>query len=285
MRKFILIFVGFLVSFSLPVAAQLESPLTNFGLYGGNIYFANANGDGTARWAEARILFGRGNDYRLLSFGGFVNYNEVGSKFSDFQYFDREWAGGLAMNFGSQYWLSNHEVWGWLNVGLKKSSDHGMINEYETRQNDKLFYSFAGIMFKNAMGRGPFFIQKFMLTYQQPLKSSREAYWEGERTADSAVNKGYFKVVAENTFCSLPLTPSESLRFEPKIIGSANYQFLDQRIIYSLGVGITLARQYSQEVLTLDASIKFDQKAPGNIYSVGILVNFVELAKLAFNKQ
>ena len=284
MRKFVIIFVGLLVSLSLPVVAQMESPLTNFGLYGGNIYFANANGDGTARWAEARVLFGRGNDYRLLSFGAFVNYNEVGSKFNNFNYFDKEWAGGLAVNFGSQYWLTNYELWGWLNVGLKKTADHGAIDKYESRQNDNLFYSFGGIMFKNALNRGPFFIEKFMFTFQQPLKSSREAYWDAKPTSDSSVNKGYFKVVGENTFCSLPITRSESLRFEPKLIGSATYQFLDQRMIYSLGIGVTLARQYSQEIMTIDANIKFDQKAPGNIYSVGILVNFVELGKAVFNK-
>lgn len=286
MRKHVLFFVALLVCISMPYKgkAQIESPLTNFGLYAGNIYFWNQHGDGTARWAEARLLFGRGNDYRLLSIGGFVNYNEVGSKIDTFLYHDVEWAGGLAMNFGSQYWMDYNEVWGWLNVGLKFTNDHGAINSYDTKQKDEMFYCFGGVMFKNTMNHGPFFIKKFMVTYQKPYTSSRNAYWEGKATYDTAANKGYFKFVAENTFFSAPLTPSENLRFEPKIIGSATYQFLNKRVVYSLGVGVTLARAYSQEIMTIDAGIKFDPVRPGNMYSVGVLVNFVELAKAIANK-
>ena len=286
MRKQMLFFVVLLVCACIPnkTKAQFESPLTNFGLYGGNIYFCNQHGDGTARWAEARLLFGRGNDYRLLSIGGFVNYNEVGSKIDTFLYHDVEWAGGLAMNFGSQYWLDYNEVWGWLNVGLKFTTDHGAIAQYDTKQKDEMFYAFGGIMFKNTMNRGPFFIKKFMLTYQQPYTSTRNAYWEGKATYDTASNKGYVKFVAENTFCSLPITRSENLRFEPKIMGAATYQFLNKRVVYSLGIGVTLARAYSQEIMTIDTGIKFDPVKPGNMYSVGVLVNFVELAKAIANK-
>ncbi len=283
MKKFILLFViGLLVSAAFPVAAQ--SPLTNFSLLGGNIYFTNpGNGDGTARWVETRVLFGRGNDYRLLSGGFFVNYNEVGSKLDGFLYHDQEVAFGPALNFGSQYWSESNEIWGWLNAGLKIAWDRGQIESYDTEQKDKLLYLFGGIMFKNSLGRGPFFIKKFMVTYQQPLKSERDASWEGNPTFDSPANKGYVKLVAENTFVSLPLTASESLRFEPKITASAAYEFNGSNMIYSTGIGLTLAREYSQEILTLEGGVKFQQQTRP-IYSVGALINVVELGKAIFSK-
>jgi len=283
MKKFILLFViGFLVSIALPVAAQ--SPLTNFSLLGGNIYFTDpGNGDGTARWVETRVLFGRGNDYRLLSGGLFVNYNEVGSKLDSFLYHDQEIAFGPALNFGSQYWSESNEIWGWLNAGLKITWDRGQFQDYDTKQKDKLIYAFGGIMFKNSLGRGPFFIKKFMVTYQQPFESERNAFWEGNPTLDPPANKGYVKLVAENTFVSLPLTPSESLRFEPKITASAAYEFNGQNMIYSAGIGLTLAREYSQEILTLEGGIKVQANARP-IYSIGALINVVELGKALLNK-
>ncbi len=286
-EKIIFLLIGILVGLiAKPVEAQ--APIANFSLMGGNTYFWKPNhGDGTYRWAEARLLFGKENNDKLLSAGVFFNYVEVGSKIDNFLYYDQEYAGGLALNFGSQYATMNNEIWGWLNVGLKYSKDHGQMiihdTLYDTKQNDQSFYTSGGIMLKNAMGDGPFFIKKLLFDFRAPTKKGgRHAYWDIYPTPDSLSNKGRIKITLENTFFSKPINMAGTLRFEPKITGSVTNEFADHRNIYSVGLGLTLAREYSQELVTLEAKVHFDPKY-GQMYSVGVMVSISELAKAIVN--
>jgi hypothetical protein len=306
MKKF-LIFLLLLAGIAWPVVAQSRdstdytvdstridsklirinrSPLTNQSLLVGNVYFVQPNaGNGTTRWAEGRFLFGRFKDYRLFSGGIFINGVEVGSKIANYLYYGTEITFGPAINFGSQKFSKKHELWGWINAGLKLSSDQGQINQYNSKQKDKSIYLFGGILFKNSLGRGPFFIDKIMVTYQRSLESTRESYWGETRLSDPPTNKGYLKLIGENTFVSLPLNKFGSLRFEPKIIAGVAYEFEGRKTFYTAGVGLTLARRYSQEIVTLQLDAKFNQNFPETIYSAGIMVNLVELGKVLFKKQ
>ncbi len=283
MKKIIFLLICLLSSIYAETV-EAQSPIANFSLMGGNTYFFKPNrGDGSYRWAEARLLFGKENDYRLLSAGVFFNYVEVGSKIDSFLYHDQEYSGGLAINFGSQYWMMSNEVWGWLNVGLKYSKDRGQIDLYDTKQTDKSFYMSGGLMLKNTMNEGPFFIKKLLFDFRAPTKQGeRHAYWDGLPTLDSLSNKGRIKVALENTFFSTPVNMAQTLRFEPKIMGSITNEFSDHRNIYSLGLGLTLAREYSQELITLEGKVHFDPKY-GTMYSVGVMISFSELAKAIVN--
>ncbi|MFA5131090.1 MAG: hypothetical protein WC467_01570 [Patescibacteria group bacterium] len=295
MIKKILFSFGFLALLFMakPVDAQYESPLTNASLMVGNTYFYVPNhGDGSYRWGEARLLFGGRNDYSPISLGVFVNYVEVGSKIDEFLYHDTEWCGGLAMNFGSKYWFPMREFWGWSNLGIKSTKDHGQKNtfngQYDGRQNDQLFYGNIGVLLKNPEMRGPLYMQKLMLTLQSPTRQGQlTAYWDGEKIADSSLNitnKGSFRAVFENTFVTIPLNMAESLRFEPKMMFGAINQFNDHRTLFTAGIGLTLARTYSEELLVIEGNVKFDPKF-GNTFYIGANLNVIELGKALFQKN
>lgn len=255
----------------------IRSPLTNQSLLVGNSYFTELDkGDGAVRWAEGRLLFGRYKDYHLLSGGVFVNVVEVACKISDYLYYDREIAFGPAINFGSQKWSKTHEIWGWMNAGLKFGFDKGQVGQYNTKQKDKSFYLFGGILFKNSSNLGPFYIDKIMVTYQKYLEGNRESSYGLTELSEPSVDKSYLKVAGENIFCSLPLNKKGTLRFEPKIIGSVMHQVDGDRLYYTTGLGFSLTRKYSQEIATVQAEVKFSKNIP-EVYSVGLMLNIAEV--------
>jgi len=278
--KKILLLLGFLASFALPVVAQ-DSPLTNFDVYAGNTYFNYPkHGDGTYRWAETRILFGRESEYRLLSGGVFANYTEVGSLVDNFHYYDQEFTVGLSMNAGSQYWLRTREIWTWLNAGIKFMKDHGTITKYNARQNDKFIYASGGFFLKDPIGNGLFSMQKVMLTYAQPIQSDKSATWDAKNLSEYPFDKGFAKVDIYNTMSSTPIRGSLETRFETKIVGSASYMYCNQRLDYSGGIALTWAGKYSQELITLEGGMRYYQSNAGSGFYVSILGNLGQMAKL-----
>lgn len=270
---------------STKVRLSEETPITNQSLLLGGGNFFDKLGCGSYRYGEFRLLFGREKDSSITAGGLFLNYNDSRSLVDNYLYQGREFAFGPALNFGSRHWSKKKEIWGWVNLGLRFSWDKGSIDKYRSEQTDQMIYLFGGILFKNKLGGGPFFMQKIMVTYQQPVKKERVSSWENEPLTDPPTNKGFVQLKLENTFVSLPLVKKGMLRFEPKIIGQASYRFYDQRVVTTLGLGLSLTRRYSQELVSLEGGIKFKDSPNGPVFYVGVSADLIQIGKALFQKK
>lgn len=268
-----------------PVKSQIRSPLTNQSLLVGKGYFFEPKGDGSYLFGELRLLFGKDRDSTATAFGIFVNVNESVSEMNNFFYNEKAIIFGPALNFGARRWLKFREFWSWLNVGVKFSWDKGHVDLYETQQKDKSFYFSGGALIRGTMNQAPFFMQKLMVELQIPITKEREAYWSDDLLSEGPTNKGYLKLQLENAFASLRVLRNGELRFEPKIVGSINYRFFDQRVIPSLGIGLVLARRYSQELVSIEGGIRFNQTDIGPGYYIGASLNLIEAGRAIFKNK
>lgn len=270
---------------STKVRLSEETPITNQSLLLGGGNFFDKLGCGSYRYGEFRLLFGREKDSSITAGGLFLNYNDFRSLVDNYFYQGREFAFGPALNFGSRHWSKKKEIWGWVNLGLRFSFDNGSIDQYQSEQKDQMIYLFAGILFKNKLGGSPFFMQKIMVTYQQPFRKERVSSRENSPLSNPPTNKGYFQLKLENTFVSVPLIKKGTLRFEPKIIGSGAYRFYDKKLVTTLGLGLSLTRRYSQELISLEGGIKFNESLNGSVFYVGVSADLIQIGKALFQKK
>lgn len=268
-----------------PTKSQTGSPLTNQSLLVGKGYFFEPKGEGNYYYGELRLLFGKDKDSTMTTVGAFVNFNESNSNIEKFVYNNQELSFGPALNFGARRWINFREFWSWVNIGIKLSWDKGSVGLYKSSQTDKSFYFSGGALVRGTMNQSPFFMQKIMVEVQVPVQTERLAYWSGNLITEPTSNKGYSKLQLENTFVSLRVQKNGELRFEPKIVGSINYRFFDQRIIPSLGIGLALVRRYSQELICLEGGIRFNQTDIGPGYYIGASINLIEAGKAIFKTK
>ncbi|MFA5163320.1 MAG: hypothetical protein WC441_02200 [Patescibacteria group bacterium] len=252
MKKTLILFLFCLVGTT--VFAQRFQALVGNG-YGER----KGHGDLTFRFGEGRWLPFI-EEGRECKFGFFFNATQVSSGFDDYVYQAEELTPGLSLEYCPTSAAYLTEIYSWFNLGYKFSSDQGGINTgngvYTSKQKDEMIYFFSGLVFTDKLAR-PFYIKKFTLTYQNPVKTEGLATWKANEITGGLWNKEYFSLSGESSIFSIILNPSGSLKLDPTIFLSYSHESGNSKDYYSWGVKGIFRRDFSnQELLTLSGGFR-----------------------------
>lgn len=247
-------------------SALAQHPLGESQLLIGNGYFkpAEKQGDGTWRYAEARIIPWQQN--QSLRLGLYLSAIEVGSKIDDFHHHSTELGIGLAINFNLQPgW--KYEKYGWMNLAWKQAKSEGSIREpdgiFENSQTDQMLHLGGGIIFQNILEQTLLVRQKVMFEYQTSIKSNYEGSWNKKNIPGEAWDKERLKISLENALFKTTLSWQNELHLLPAILLAYSHEKALRQDFLALGAVLTLVKgEYNQEILTLSYQSKFE--LPGN---------------------
>jgi hypothetical protein len=278
----ILFFVVMLMSI-VTTPALAQHPLGESQLLIGNGYFkpAEKQGDGTWRYAEARIIPGQSESNIRL--GLYLSAIEVGSRIDGFYHHSTELGGGLAMNFNFQPgW--KYEKYGWANIAWKKAHSKGSIREpdgmFENSQSDQMLHLGGGIIFQNTFEQTFLIRQKVMFEYQTSLKSDYEGSWNNKNVPGEAWDKERFKVSLENALFKTTLSWQNEIHLLPAILLAYSHEKALKQDFLALGAVLTLVKgEYNQEILTLSYQSKFELPGDGRMDILEININVLNFFK------
>lgn len=263
MKKLLIIFfVTVLMSVLTNKPALAQHPLGESQLLIGNGYFkpAEKQGDGTWRYAEARIIPGQRD--QSIRLGLYLSAIEVGSRIDGFRHHSTELGGGLAMNFNFQPgW--KYEKYGWVNIAWKQAKSEGSIRDldglFENSQTDQMLYLGGGVIFQNTLEQTFLIRQKVMFEYQTSLKSEYEGSWNDKIIPGEAWDKERIKIGIENALLKTTLSWQNEIHLLPAILLAYSHEKALKQDFLALGAVLTLVKgEYNQEILTLSYQSKFE---------------------------
>lgn len=276
-------FVAMLMSIITSKPALAQHPLGESQLLVGNGYFkpAGQQGDGTWRYAEARLIPGQKD--QSIRFGLYLSAIEVGSRIDGFRHHSTELGGGLAMNFNFQPgW--KYEKYGWVNIAWKQAKSEGSIRDpnglFENSQTDQMLHLGGGVIFQNTLEQ-PFLIrQKVMFEYQAPLKSEFERNWNDQKVPGTAWDKERIKISIENALFKTTLSWQNEIHLLPAILLAYSHEKALKQDFLALGAVLTLVKgEYNQEILTLSYQSKFELSGDGRMDILEVNLSILNLLK------
>lgn len=276
MKKYCLIF-AFL---TFAVSGFSQHPLGESQLLVGNGYFQahHQKGDGTWRYAEARVIPGQHKDVR---YGLYLSAIEVASKIDGYKHHSTEFGVGLAVNFNlAPGW--KYDRYGWSNIGYKHTNSNGEMRQsdglFENSQSDDLMFITAGLIFQNTMEIFPFIRHKVSVEYQLSVKSKIDSEWKGKPIMTQAWDNERLKINFENAVAKINLSWRNDVHLLPAIYLGYSYEQGGGNNFGALGAVITLAKgEYGREVLNLSYQSKFAFKGKERINLFEINFNILSI--------
>lgn len=281
-----LFFVAILISI-VTTPALAQHPLGESQLLIGNGYFKQAEqrGDGTWRYAEARVLpWQKDRDVRI---GLYLSAIEVGSMIDDFHHHSTELGGGLAINFNLQPgW--KYERYGWVNLAWKQAKSEGSIIEpngiFENSQTDQMLHLGGGVIFNNILEQNLLVRQKVMFEYQTALQSDQQASWNKKEVPGEAWDKERIKISLENALFKTTVSWQNEINLLPAILLEYSHEKALKQDFLALGAVLTLVKgDYNQEIITLSYRSKFEIPGEGRVDILEINLNLLNLFKKNYN--
>lgn len=265
------------------ISSFAQHPLGESSLLVGNGYFKPETqlGDGTWRYAEARIIPWQEASVNSVKAGLYLSAIEVGSKIESFKHHSLELGLGLAINYKlSSGW--RYDKYGWANMGYKKSRSRGEARMtdglFESSQEDDFLFITTGIIFYNSLETFPFVRQKASLEYQKALKSKTLNKWEGETIYSVPWDNERMKINFENALAKINLSWQNETFLLPAIYLGYSHENGNNMDYGSIGATLTLAKgQYGREIINLSYQSKFDLRGKGRTDLVFIDLNILSL--------
>lgn len=216
-------------------------------------------GDLTYRFGELRWL-PMIEDGHECKFGLFFNGTQVSSGFDNYIYQAEEITPGISLEYCPTSAAYLTEIYSWFNLGYKFSRDQGGINTgngiYTSKQKDEMIYFFSGLVFTDKLAR-PFYIKKFTLSYQNPVKTEGQATWQANEITGGLWNKEYFSITGESSIFSILLNPTGSVKLDPTIFLAYSHESGNSKDYYTWGIKAIFRRDFSnQELLSLSGGFR-----------------------------
>ena len=222
-----------------------------------------------------------------FSLGEYAVVSRSDSYYNNQQSIQRNLEYGGGINFGyyePEFSRTSHSFIG-LSLGLIQGKEKQDVSVedglYESWQEDLFLSSSLNL---NLMKFGPmyhwFTRSQIQLSWKEPIKSSRVAYWNGQPSSGAKVwDKTYVEVLAKQNVYKNYLSRRSDLCYSPKLVGFYSHSQGDSRSFYGLGAELALFREYHDDLLSLGAIYKVSRNFSDNYLMVSLKINFSQLGR------
>ncbi len=109
---------------------------------------------------------------------------------------------------------------------------------------------------------------QILISLQAPLSSNKKAYWEGKEITSESWDRTYGEVLLKQSIINLGL--NTNLYLSPKLIAAFAYSKGDNSRSYSIGVDLSLHKQYKDDFLSVYCLYKIGKDVDANSIFFGL---------------
>jgi len=233
------------------------------------------NGLGVGTYADYSTKLSRA--WRI---GGYANISMGGSRDNVGHYTSRSGNYGLGAVISNYQpgFSMNYQLFWSTGVGIKYNTDHGesswSYGNYVGEQKTYLLAFSASINLQKKVETKFCPRTELWISWQIPIKSQKQATWNGEAIKISPWNKEYIQLQIRNSLWSFLF---EGVYVSPELIGVYTYDSGAAESNFGIGSGLSVHEKGKDNILSGYYIIKFNSAFDRNNIILGVNINLARI--------